>query len=102
MSTSDNSIYPNPHAARQHSDYLEVGYSAAKTTDIPVLLYADVRSFYIKCRRHAVFFMSFTHAHQHMFFIGAVLGKALCEGMLLDVPFAHFFLLKILSEVCFL
>jgi hypothetical protein len=37
-----------------------------------------------------------------MFFIGAVLGKALCEGMLLDVPFAHFFLLKILSEVCFL
>jgi hypothetical protein len=49
VSTSDNSIYPNPHAARQHSDYLEVGYSAAKTTDNPVLLYADVRSFYVRC-----------------------------------------------------
>lgn len=35
---------------------------------------------------------------KHMHFLGMILGKALFEGMLVDVPFAPFFLLKLLSE----
>eukprot|EP00047_Mylnosiga_fluctuans_P005884 m.243376 g.243376 ORF g.243376 m.243376 type:complete len:956 (+) comp14229_c0_seq1:105-2972(+) len=37
-------------------------------------------------------------ADQHFCFIGMVLGKAIFDGMLLDLPFATFFLLKLLSE----
>ncbi len=40
-----------------------------------------------------------TQSLQHLRFAGLLMGKALFNGILLDVPFANFFLLKLLAEV---
>ena len=40
----------------------------------------------------------FPNFTQHYYFLGRILGKALYEGMLVELPFASFFLSKILSS----
>lgn len=78
LANKKNEIYPNPHSYA----------TERKSSDIVTCISLDA---------HALFLVPWRLAHNLDWyrFIGRILGKALYEGILVEVAFAGFFLAKV-------
>lgn len=81
LANTKRELYPNPHA------------------------YATEREFFLSWKKSAAINdstipRSLAHSLNWYRFIGRILGKAMYEGILVDVAFAGFFLAKVRSSSC--
>lgn len=86
MANTKNELYPNPHA------YATEGQLPFFFLFHPNLILYVFSSFFFSVAAHSLNWYRF---------IGRILGKAMYEGILVDVAFAGFFLAKVKSDPIF-